>query len=422
MSRFIAAARVLGLFWLLPLQIVAIVIYRSGTFPAEDGYAPAEQALGAESVILCMPLVALAAAIAANKLDRSGFLDRPAGRPPIIATGTPLLGIFLPSAFIAIAAQVFAFRSVTEFTVSFGLLAIPVAWMGAFALLGWLIGAKFALKLAAPISVLIPYALVGFPPAFDPPWIQHMVGMSTLCCGVHEVLSWRTVVAALALAGGMSIALWIAITRRFARSMAATVIAGIVLPIGLAGASAAAASPLGYRATDLRDAELLTCQEFGVTVCYWPEHAFEVESASSEIAAVIESARANGLRVPEVMVELPENAVSWPSVPLHISEGDSPSMVQWKATWSIMPIPSFACQEKMAESDMGESVATYVAGGEVLAVWLAESVGNSLPTELASPDALALVDDLQRDPDDGAARLRDAQEMILDCRFDRAVL
>ena len=69
---------------------------------------------------------------------------------------------------------------------------------------------------------------------------------------------------------------------------------------------------------------------------------------------------------------------------------------------------------------MGESVATYVAGGEVLAVWLAESVGNSLPAELASPDALALINDLQGDPDDGAARLRDAQEMILDCGFNHA--
>ncbi|MFC5296798.1 MULTISPECIES: hypothetical protein [Brachybacterium] len=422
MNRALSAVRVLGLAWLIPLQVVAIAVYRSGTFSVEEGYSPAEQALGSESFILCIPLVALAAAIAANKLDRSGFLDRPLARPPLLTLGMPLLGIFVPSAVMAVAAQAFSLRNASDVSVSFILLLTPVLWAGASTLFGWLVGAKLPLKFAAPLSVLVPYAIVGFPPAMDPAWMQHTIGMSTLCCGVSEVPSWRPLLAAFLLAGGASLAMWVAITRRLTRSIAAIAITGIIIPALMAGFSAIVAMPLGYQATSPRDGNLLSCKDFGVEVCYWPEHAFEVESSEPEIRAVIEVARTNGLLVPDRLVELPEDKAQWPAAPLLIRENDSPVEVQRKVAWAMMPIPSVECQEKMASSGMGESSLTYVAGSEVLAVWLGEAVGNPLPSDIISPDVPDIVDGISGDTDGGAGRLREAQELVTSCSVDRAVL
>lgn len=87
-----------------------------------------------------------------------------------------------------------------------------------------------------------------------------------------------------------------------------------------------------------------------------------------------------------------------------------------------MPIPSVECQEKMASSGMGESSLTYVAGSEVLAVWLGEAVGNPLPSDIISPDVPDIVDGISGDTDGGAGRLREAQELVTSCSVDRAVL
>lgn len=422
MNRTLSAVRVLGLAWLIPLQVVAIAVYRSGTFSVEEGYPPAEQALGSESFILCIPLVALAAAIAANKLDRSGFLDRPLARPPMLSLGTPLLGIFIPSSAVAVAAQAFSLSNASDVSVSFILLLPPVLWAGAATLFGWLVGAKLPLKFAAPLSVLVPYAVVGFPPAMDPAWMQHTIGMSTLCCDVSEIPNWRPLVAAFLLASGTCLAMWVAITRRLTRSISAIAVAGVIIPVLLAGSSAMVAMPLGYQATSPRDSKLLSCKDFGVEVCYWPEHAFEVESAEPEIRAVVEVARTNGLLIPDRLVELPEDEAPWPAAPLLIRENDSPVEVQRKAAWAMMPIPSIECQEQMASSGMGESSLTYVAGSEVLSAWLAEAVGNPLPSDVISPDIPEIVDGISGDEDGGSGRLREAQDLVISCSSDRAVL
>lgn len=422
MIRVNTLMKLSGAHWVLPLQFLTAWIYLSGTFSIAEGYAPSDQAVATESLILGIPFVALAGAVLANKLERSTFLDRPTKRPAVLTVGLPLLTIIIPSSALALSTQLYSVINADAPIFTAGFAVIAVAWIVVATLFGWLVGAKLPLKLAAPISVLVPYVVLGFPPAFDPPWFQHMMGMSTGCCDVYEDLSWRPVAATTSTTAGIALALWVTVSKRGSRPLLASVIAGVLVPIFLIGAAVTIARPLSYDATAPRNASELTCRDIGTEVCYWPEHAAEIENAEIELRALVLSAQKHGLHVPDQLLEIPPTQAAWPDAPISFLEGDSPSVIQWKVASAFMPLPTPECQEKMARTDVGDSMATYALGAEVMMLWLTESVQNPAPNDQVSSGALEAADSLKTDSDGGAERLLAAQNLITDCSFGKKVL
>lgn len=405
-------SRLLGLWWLVPAQLVACAVGWFGTFSAEAGYVLAEQVRASEAVMLALPLSCLAAAVAAARLVRSGFLDRPAARPRSLTVGAVLGLLGLPLLLILVGLQAWAVRS-DPLAANPSLVAIPVAWSVVALLFGWFVGSRLSLRIAAPAAVLVPYLVVAFPPGLSPGWLRHLVGLATGCCSISEQLDPRAVWAALITAAALGLALWWLVTSRPRTPWAAA--GAIPVAAGL-GAASLLASGIPTQAVVPRDGAP-ACLDYGIPVCVWPEHEAETRQAETQIRAVSGAADTAGILLPTRITEQPDPAASWPVAPFGIREGADPDRVATNLLHAFVPAPDPACQERLATTGFGSQAAAEADASALYLIpaWLADRAGVGAADPGPDPQVNQLLENLQARPDGGAAYIRQTQQMILDC-------
>src|SRR5690606_12601640 len=58
----------------------------------------------------------------------------------------------------------------------------------AYTSVGYALGLLLRGVVAVPLALLIPYVLIGWPPALETPWIRHMFWVSSGCCQIYQEL------------------------------------------------------------------------------------------------------------------------------------------------------------------------------------------------------------------------------------------
>ena len=416
MTFWAAQVRNAGLWWVLPLQAVAWAVIWLEPYNPEPGYALSEQARASESVILCMPVLALAGSVLGGKLAKAGFLTRPWGRNAWAVIGGPIAVLSLPTMLFTIVLHGITAARFGMDRGAMALLVVPLAWSVLATLFGWLLGSLMRAGFAAPLAVISTYVAVGFPAGFSPVWLRHMVGWTSGCCFIDERYDFRAALSAAVVLTGALAALWcVLLAVRFDRST--SLIAAVAVLVGCLTAGAGLASSLGVNATLPRQGTPACTAVESVELCAWPEHTHILSAASPDISEVLNVARREGLLVPRSYMELPESHLRWPQAVLHLNPDMTNDQIQWALIYSLTPRPSSACQSRMDASSAPGEAELMAAAPQVAAAWLADRAGVAPNTGLeeirnwVSPEAQRLLDATAAD----GASVRRLQQAVLDC-------
>lgn len=400
-----------GLLWVLPLLLAAIALTWTSTFSPEPGYALADQIRASEAMMLAYPVLGLGACVSSHRLHSSGILDRPIVRPHALARNLGPMVLAAVTLAMATALQVGAAKGLARF--SWGLLAVSAAWALFSAVLGAVLGRMGPLRGTAPVSVLIPYVLVGFPPAFDPPWLRHVFGLTSGCCQIDQVLNPRMVAGAVTFMIGLTLltlALWWGASRHVREALMFG--AGAV---ALCGTAVAIANGLGYEATLARPGQP-ACQGVATTqVCVWPEHEDAIREGTPALEAVIAAANDAGLVLPSKFVETTE-PTTWPYVSLNVRSDLPSSVLGYSLATSITPRPTEECVRIMAVRQDAPGAVLLDEIGPVTTAWLLEHAQVGPAPVGPGPIAEELLARLDRMDDKGAAFLRQWQDDLASCR------
>lgn len=353
--RLRTIAWVSGVWWLLPLQIVATHYVLSANYAVRSGYTTATQVWVLEAQTLTLSLASLAAAIAASRIYRSGTLNRPLGRGAvavflpvagILAVGTLLVNLTFQMVHIG-------WAHLVEFDIL--LVLAPALWAIAAVSIGTAFGKIVVLPLAAPLSVLVVYILVGFPGAFDPPWIRHMTPVILGCCDYREQLELRVVLAA-SLSGigfiGASSIIWIRL--RGARWLTALYSAATLIPLLVV--SGVAVQSLSYDAVQPREGRL-ECHDFGVEVCVWPETRDALLSAADQLKEISAIAAANSIDTPKRFIDNDAALISKDDAEFIIWSEASPVDVKLSIVSAMMPQLTQECFTALESQRADDAIA-----------------------------------------------------------------
>ena len=411
-----AQVRIAGLWWVLPLQAVAWAVIWLEPYNPEPGYALSEQVRASESVILCMPVLALAGSVLGGKLAKAGFLARPWGRSVMVVIGGPIAVLSLPTMLFVILLHGITAARFGMDRGAMALLVVPLTWSVLAPLFGWLLGSLMRARLAAPLAVISTYVAVGFPAGFSPVWLRHVVGWTSGCCFIDERYDFRAALSAAVVLTGALAAIWcVLLAVRFDRST--SLIAAVAVLVGSLVGGAGLASSLGVNASLPRQGTPACTAVESVEFCAWPEHTHILSAAAADIGEVLNVARREGLRVPRSYIELPESQVRWPQAVLHLNPDMTNDQIQWALFYSLTPRPSSNCRSRMDTSSASGEAELMAAAPEIAAAWLAERAGVAPKTDLeeirswVSPEAGRLLDATAAD----GASIRRLQQAVLDC-------
>lgn len=404
-----------GVGWFLPLLLGAVALTWFTTSPAEPGYPLAAQVRASEAMMLAYPVLALGACVTSRRLHRSGILDRPMARPRAVVSGAGpgvLGGLTLAT---AAGLQLVAAGSLGS--LSAGLLAVAASWVLFATVLGAVLGRLGPLRATAPLSVLIPYLLIGFPPALDPSWGRHLFGLTSGCCRIDQVLDPRMVGGTVACLTGLTL---LALTLVWASK--GRIWPGLAIglsALGLLGWSTSMVDGLSYQATQPRQGQP-SCTQVGPTqVCVWPEHEETLTNALPTARAVIDAAEDSGLALPTRFVET-STPTTWPTVRLRVRADLPDSVLGYSVASSITPDPSDACLQKLSTQPEGDGALMLDQVRPVTTAWLLDRAGIGPAPVGLEPDAEQLLQELSTLPDAGAGTLRKWQADLISCRLPHA--
>lgn len=298
MMRLRTVLRVQPAVWLgLPL-IVLSAIYALGYQPAtEDPYGVSLTAAGTVTLGFVAPVCAALAAWEGGRLRRADWWSLPHVRP-LAAVAGALLAPVIVAGLLAVLAAI-----IVEFAKS-SLLAIPdlrlvllsLLVITGHAMVGFAVGLRVPVVVAAPSVLVASYLWMAFPRAMEPLWLRHLNGSLSSCCLPQDDLALSALVAAMLVALGMALAGAVLIAQHGRWR-------NLVIGIGVLVASFGLASPLvadlGPDPVVARNADELVCRESGgMTVCVWPEHAERLDEVVGIATRAVERWRAVGLSVP----------------------------------------------------------------------------------------------------------------------------
>lgn len=369
----------LGLWWLVPVQVLASVLFIGSSQPVEQGYGLAHQVLGSQSIVLTAPFAGLAAATISRRLASAHLLRRPRGRSWLRVWWTVVGPLAAVTAAVNAAVQIMV-ADAPIVGWSWGPLVGPAVWGAASSAIGAVVGAWLPLRLSAPIVLLIPYLLLAFPPAMYPLWLRHLVGSGGSCCQIYEVLSWRVLlssaltastIAAMGYLGWRSIVAPRRSQRRVLLGAAPAIVIAVIVAVSLV-------SGMGPTAVSARE-DGMQCLDSGLRVCVWPEHKETVENADAEIRAVHAIALQTSLPTPTELVERNPLATTWPQQAFGVREGADPVTVQRAVVSALLPQPDGECLARLNGGDRADSGTDYDILGVMTQAWWQQQLGQTPP-------------------------------------------
>ena len=409
--------RLSSLPWAVPLLIAAVALTWLTTLPAEPGYALAAQVRASEAMMLAYPVLTLGACVSAHRLHSSGILNRPIGRPRVFAGSMGPIVLGGVALIIAAALQLVAAGGLRHF--SWGLFGVAAAWVFFSTILGAVVGRLGPLRGTAPVSVVVPYVLVGFPPAFTPPWLRHLFGLTSGCCRIDQVLDPRMVVGAVAFMLGLTLLVLAAGwgSAGHGRPALASSLAALVL----GGTAVATVDGLEYESTRPRPGDP-ACRDLATTqVCVWPEHEAALQEGLPTMEAVIAAAKDAGLILPIGFVET-SGPTSWPLVPLKVRPDLPSAALGYSLASSITPEPTAECLQKITGQPDADGTLLLYEVRPVTTAWLLEQADVGAAPIGPGPGAEELLADLEQFEDGGAEILRQWQQDLASCQAPRALV
>ncbi|HET6380106.1 MAG TPA: hypothetical protein VFH63_03605 [candidate division Zixibacteria bacterium] len=279
-------------------MIVLSAIYALGYQPAtDDPYGVSLTAAGTVTLGFVAPVCAALAAWEGGRLRRADWWTLPHVRPLAMVAGA-LLAPVIVAGMLAVFAAI-----IVEFAKG-GLLAVPDLRLvvlslfvsGGHAMVGFAVGLRVPVVVAAPSVLVASYLWMAFPRAMEPLWLRHLNGSLSSCCLPQDDLALSAVLAAAMVALGMVAAGGVLIALR---GRWRNVVIGLGVLVASFGLAIPLVSGLGPDPVVARNPDSLVCRaSSGVTVCVWPEHGERLEEVAGITTRAVERWRAVGLSVP----------------------------------------------------------------------------------------------------------------------------
>ncbi len=160
--------------------------------------------------------------------------------------------------------------------------------------------------LAIPLSVIVTWLAIAYPPSLGWVWARHMTGTFASCCSVFEALAMRAIGATLLFA--LSTAL-LAAALMSKRPIAMGVTSCIPVA-GLLFVGAQIVEPLGWESVEPRSESELTCNvDDDTEICLWPEHQELRPAVLADVHSIRDKLQNAGLMVPATVTEQADSAV-----------------------------------------------------------------------------------------------------------------
>ncbi|WP_428120693.1 DUF7224 domain-containing protein [Candidatus Poriferisodalis sp.] len=194
-------------------------------------------------------------------------------------------------------------------TTARGLLALVLPYLvllSVFAL--WsAVAVRVPTALAVPLSVIVTWLAIAYPPSIGLIWPRHMTGTFGGCCSAYEALSINAIVATLLLAAA-SVIVAVALS---SKRPVLWVLAAVLPVVGLLAVGIRMVERLGWDSVVPRSSSELACEQHGATqVCLWPEHEELFEAVGTETSIVSDRLAASGIKTPATFTEAAD-AAAW---------------------------------------------------------------------------------------------------------------
>ncbi|MCY3894129.1 MAG: hypothetical protein OXF65_12645 [Acidimicrobiaceae bacterium] len=157
--------------------------------------------------------------------------------------------------------------------------------------------------LAVPLSVIVTWLAIAYPPSIGWVWPRHMTGTLSGCCSAHEALAIDAIGATLLLAATTVI---IAVASSLKRTVLWVAVA--VLPVvGLLVVGIRIVERLGWDSVVPRSSSELVCEQHGLTqVCLWPEHEELFDAVGADAEIIRDRLGRFDIEIPATFTELPD--------------------------------------------------------------------------------------------------------------------
>lgn len=295
MMRLGTVLRVQPAAWLaLPLMLLSAMYAASYQPATDDQYNVALAAAGTVTLGFVAPICAAMAAWEGGRLRRAEWWDLPSVRPVVAVTTWSLLPVALVGLIAVLIGVLVEFARV-------GLLAIPdlrlvglsLLVVSAHAVVGFAVGLRVPVVVAAPGVLIASYLWMAFPRALEPLWLRHLNGSLSSCCMLPDELAPRAVAGAAIVAFGMVIGGGSLIAQPWRWRNLALALGSLLIAFGVAVPLVAG---LGPDPAVARSTDQLVCREdSSVTVCVWPEHARRLDEVFEVATLAVDHWKGIGL-------------------------------------------------------------------------------------------------------------------------------
>lgn len=406
---------VTGIWWMAPLQILAVGVLLSADLQILGGLPLTHQARAAEYLPFTTPLTALAATVAGSRVGRKSIQERPIARPRAVMWLLPVAFITTAATLTSVALQLWAISQAESWAFHPALVVSVIGWNGAASAFGYYLGGRLPLRVATPVAVLVPYLVLAFPPAFEPLWLAHMFGVESGCCQVDQTPALAAIGASGLLAGAIVFTLFLFWFRpHLQRRWIVFPAALLLLPLA-AATSASLVSGYGHTAANERSEDHLTCVTEGFTICTWPEHQAAIERASTDLRGLHARATELGLTLPERLVDQETNTAPWPTATFGTAPNAPAPIVVNSIILALMPEPDDACLHRLNAGDRADSLLAYSLARQASAEFWNRQLDPDYPLDPTRAYADELAAFHQLGTEDAVAALNAATEAITGC-------
>ena len=367
-----------GVWALVPVTLLASQLFVTSTTDSGVAYPLADEIRALGSIALVEPLAALAGCLAGARLRRSQLLmSVPVYRSRVWVW----LGLLSPVALTTTGVLVVNMIAAAHVTsapwhVDGRLVVVAFLVSTAYSSIGLGLGLVARPIVAAPVAVLVPYLLIGFPPAMEPYWLRHLTSVSTNCCQIYEDLSIRALLSlglAMAAVTAAGFAMFVR-AKSAARGNRSPVAAGVsAAALGLTAAMVA--SPLGARAVAARPGGPTCSGVRPVALCLWPEHEPSRADASRLLSRVVAVARMKHVRLPATLTELPGPGIRWPASPVDLSPAWGQDVLARSVTTSLFPSTECTSSTVSEDAPAASGQSPSATAPYVVAMWWQVQLG-----------------------------------------------
>ncbi|WP_419921978.1 DUF7224 domain-containing protein [Candidatus Poriferisodalis sp.] len=241
-------------------------------------------------------------------------------------------------------------------TTARGLLALVLPYLVLISVFAFwsAIAVRVPTALAVPLSVIVTWLAIAYPPSIGWVWPRHMTGTLAGCCSAYEALAIDAIAATLLLAAA-SVIVAVALSSKRA---VLWVLAAVLPVVGLLAAGIRIVERLGWDSVVPRSSSELMCEQHGATqVCLWPEHEELFDAVGADAAVIRDRLGAFGIETPATFTEAPD-AAEWTydkridrtkvparrlehtwTLPLHRRVLEVPGALRAQLTSAVVPRP-----------------------------------------------------------------------------------